>query len=43
MGKGSKRRKENINKYRDAWELIWGKKKKEKKDANKTKEKRNDI
>jgi len=32
MGKGSKRRKENINKYRDAWELIWGKKKKEKKE-----------
>ena len=43
MGKGSKRRKGDNNKYSDAWELIWGKKKKEKKDANKTKEKRKDI
>jgi hypothetical protein len=26
-GKGSKRRKEDTNKYRDAWETIWGQKK----------------
>ena len=32
MGKGSKRRKGDNNKYRDAWELIWGKKKKKKKE-----------
>lgn len=43
MGKGSKRRKENTNKYRDAWELIWGEKRQDKKDANKTKEKRKDV
>jgi len=43
MGKGSKRRKENTNKYRDAWELIWGEKTKDKKNANKIKEKRKDV
>tara|TARA_R100000664_G_C2753436_1_gene140845 strand:- start:158 stop:280 length:123 start_codon:yes stop_codon:yes gene_type:complete len=40
MGKGSKRRKGDNNKYSDAWELIWGKKKKEKKEKIK-KEKEN--
>ncbi len=33
MGKGSKRRKEDTNKYRDAWEKIWGSKAKDNKDA----------
>ena len=33
MGKGSKRRKEDTNKYRDAWEVIWGNTKKDNKDA----------
>lgn len=41
-GKGSGRRKENTKRYEDNWEAIFGKKKKEKKkDANKTKTKRN--
>ena len=43
MGKGSKRRNEDTNKYRDAWEIIWGEPKKDKRNANKTKKKRKDI
>ena len=37
MGKGSKRRKENTNKYRDAWGIIWGDKTKDKVNAKKEK------
>ena len=37
MGKGSKRRKEDTNKYRDAWEVIWGDKTKDKIDGRKEK------
>ena len=37
MGKGSKRRKEDTNKYRDAWELIWGNSKKDDKNAKEKK------
>ncbi len=37
MGKGSKRRKEDTNRYRDAWEIIWGDKTKDKVNAKKEK------
>lgn len=36
-GKGSKRRPEDSKKLDANWEKVFGKKKKEKKDANKTK------
>lgn len=33
MGKGSARRKEDTQKIRDNWDLIWGKKDKEKEEV----------
>ena len=43
MSKGSKRRKEDTNKYRDAWEIIWGEKRKESKDAKNEKTNQREI
>ena len=43
MSKGSKRRKEDTNKYRDAWEIIWGEKRKERKDAKNEKTNQREI